>query len=142
MNGQYTDMANCLKVCAEFDVGESGAVDGNTLGCREYHAGMPAMGMPEVHCIHAGPLGGGVCGADACEAFCQIGTALCTTADTGWADEAACLAECNAFPVMPAYNSTITDGDSLACRMYHLQVASNTPAPHCLHVNEASPPCQ
>jgi hypothetical protein len=143
-NQQYTTEADCMATCVAFDTGVLDAMQGDTLGCRQYHAGVPATMDAALHCPHAGPLGGGVCGADPCQAFCQIATTLCTEVDTGWADEAACAAECAGFPTldMVPYNATVVSGDSLACRMYHLQVASNMPAPHCTHINEASTPCQ
>lgn len=140
-NQQYTTEADCMSTCVAFDTGVLDAMQGNTLGCRQYHAGIPATMDANLHCPHAGPLGGGVCGADPCQAFCQIATTLC---EGVWTDEAACATECANFPDLAAvpYNATVDAGDSLACRMYHLQVASNAPTPHCMHINEASPPCQ
>src|SRR5262245_30207367 len=56
-NAQYPDPAHCMAACAAFDVGTTGQTSGNTLGCRIYHAGMPAMTDPATHCKHAGPGG-------------------------------------------------------------------------------------
>jgi len=140
-NQQYISEANCLATCAVFDIGMGGDTNGNTLGCREYHAGAPAEMNPDIHCGHAGPLGGGQCGVDPCEPFCAIATTVCTAADTGWDNAVECANECAGFPTDVVYNAGVTSGDILACRMYHLQVASTTPDPHCQHVNEASPVC-
>lgn len=62
-NLQFADAADCNAWCstANIPAGTVGAVDGNTLECRIYHAGV-AMGMPAMHCPHAGPSGGDVCG--------------------------------------------------------------------------------
>jgi hypothetical protein len=62
---QYNDMADCMSYCdaAGWDVGVEADTEGPTLGCHIYHAGVPAAGAPEVHCDHAGPSGGGVCGS-------------------------------------------------------------------------------
>jgi len=141
-NQQYSDQTNCMAVCVAFQIGEGGALDGNSLGCREYHAGIPATMDAALHCPHAGPLGGGVCGADPCEAFCQIGTTVCEAVATGWATEAECRADCAIFPGIAAVPYTIeeTIGDSLACRMYHLQVASLDQANHCPHISNEVPP--
>lgn len=63
-NAQYDDMAECLAFCAAvaWDAGTEGDTTGNTLACRIYHGGV-AADMPAVHCPHAGPTGGAVCGA-------------------------------------------------------------------------------
>lgn len=56
----YADEADCLDQCSHWYPGTKDMTDGDTIGCREYHAGV-ALGMPDVHCPHAGPGGGGVC---------------------------------------------------------------------------------
>ena len=61
---------------------------------------------------------------------------------TAFADEATCKTECAAFKDTVAYNATGSSGDSLACRLYHLTVASTTPDPHCMHITKASPTCK
>jgi len=65
-NAQFADAADCNAWCsgANLPVGMPGAADGNSVECRIYHAGVAAMaGMAAAHCPHAGPTGGGVCGA-------------------------------------------------------------------------------
>jgi hypothetical protein len=64
-NTQYNDMAECMTYCAaaRWPLGTEGATSGNTLACRIYHGGAPAMMMPGTHCPHAGPTGDGVCGS-------------------------------------------------------------------------------
>lgn len=63
-NAQYESEADCVSYCEEVDwpEGEEGAQSGNTLACRIYHSGAPAMGAPQVHCGHGGPTGDTVCG--------------------------------------------------------------------------------
>ncbi len=56
----YNDEADCLATCASWYPGTKGEVVGDTVGCREYHAGA-AFGDPDVHCPHAGPGGADVC---------------------------------------------------------------------------------
>jgi hypothetical protein len=134
---QYGSNEICLAACAAFEVGESGATSGGTLGCREYHANA-AAGAPDVHCAHAGPLGGdGTCGT-ACEGFCAIALDACPDA---FADAADCADQCAGFDATEPYDTSDTAGDSLACRTYHLTVATTTPVPHCTHIDEASPTC-
>ena len=57
----YKDEADCLDQCSHFWPGVKGATEGDSVGCREYHAGNPALSDPDLHCPHAGPGGGGVC---------------------------------------------------------------------------------
>lgn len=57
----YVDMDDCLAQCEPWYPGTTGDTAGNTVGCRTYHAGAPAVGDPELHCPHAGPGGAGVC---------------------------------------------------------------------------------
>jgi hypothetical protein len=136
-----------MGVCATFNAGTIDDQAGATLGCRLYHGGAPAAAAPATHCGHAGPLGEGVCGDD-CANFCAIATAVCGSQPTApYADNAACLTACAGFADTTAvpYNTAATSGDSLACRMYHLSVASSDAASattHCPHIAEVSPVCQ
>jgi len=62
-NQQYPDADACLRACADLpDTGVIGAMDGDTVQCRLYHA-TAGIGEPATHCVHAGATGGGVCGA-------------------------------------------------------------------------------
>lgn len=56
----YKDEADCLTQCQEWYPGKDGDTVGDTIGCREYHAGV-ALGDPDTHCPHAGPGGAMVC---------------------------------------------------------------------------------
>ena len=136
---QYSGTLQCEAVCAVMEPGEQDAVSGNSLGCRTFHA-INAAEDPQTHCIHAGPAGGGVCGGE-CESFCSQALALCTGDDAAFADFEACATECNQFPTDPPYNATVLDGDSFACRMSHLTLASIDPGTHCPHVVLDSPVC-
>ena len=49
---------------------DGGDTTGNTIGCRLYHAGAAAAD-PVLHCPHAGPTGGNVCGSW-CDNYCQL----------------------------------------------------------------------
>lgn len=145
-NQQYTDEASCMAVCATFPIGTEADKDGNTLGCRTYHAGAAASGAG-THCPHAGPLGGGACGTDECDNFCEIAVAVCgDQMPPPYADKGACMTACMGFvdTMTTPYNTAATAGDTLACRMYHLTVASVDDASkdaHCPHIVEASPVC-
>ncbi|MFO0550250.1 MAG: hypothetical protein U0271_17785 [Polyangiaceae bacterium] len=143
-NKQYQDAAACEAECAAFDAGTLGAMSGNSLECRAYHAGVAAGGTdPAIHCVHAGPLGGGPtagdgCGTDACESFCQISEQICS-GDPGYVfdnfDD--CMTQCATYTDDTDFNMMVTSGDNLACRMYHLSVAATGDLSHCAHLSGA-----
>lgn len=140
-NEQYAppgETDDCLATCEAFaEPGTLEDTSGNTLGCRIYHA-TAAASDADMHCGHAGPLGGGVCGTP-CEGFCDLVDDLCDGAYTmGGAGR--CSTLCAAYPEGD-YSTASTSGNTLACRMYHLTVASNLPDPHCDHVGAISSTC-
>jgi hypothetical protein len=114
-NAQYPDMQHCIGSCATFVVGTSTTADttGDTLGCRVYHSGAPAVMDPVLHCPHAGPGGEklnvsppGYCsGADLCANFCALQIKTCGSTDAPisvgtvaitpqYKNQAACVAVC------------------------------------------------
>jgi hypothetical protein len=132
-NAQYSIGDSCANACAGFDTGEFNDA-GNTLGCRAYHASV-AQDSPELHCPHAGPLGTGAC-SDAetspCEAFCQIAEEVCPDAYAG-----DCTKVCADYVEGDYSVNPPAEGNSLACRMYHLSVAAqggDNITLHCPHV--------
>ena len=46
---QYLTQATCEAECASFAQGAAGAMSGNNLECRAYHAGVAGTAMPEVN---------------------------------------------------------------------------------------------
>ena len=134
-NAQYSGVAACEAVCAAMPLGDVGDELGNTVGCRTYHA-IAAAEAQDPHCPHAGPSGAGVCGSP-CESFCTLAAGLCTDADQQFADTEECVAACMMYPI----DSDAIDGDTFACRMYHLTVAALQPDVHCPHIVLDSPVC-
>ncbi len=134
-------MAYCMGSCSALPEGKPGDMAGNTVNCRIYHAGASAMDAA-VHCVHAGPGGAGACGSN-CESFCSIATATCPTEHP---DAATCMTTCMGIQDTEKYDVTDTSGDSLACRLYHLTVASSSEAnkaTHCPHtVGPMNPVCK
>ncbi|MCA9524758.1 MAG: hypothetical protein KC549_00490, partial [Myxococcales bacterium] len=50
----YADNEACMQACAQFPTdGNAGDTDGNSLQCRIYHSGAPAMMDAALHCPHA-----------------------------------------------------------------------------------------
>lgn len=140
-NVQYPSLGSCLGSCAGF---ASGAATGNTLECRAYHANA-AGSDAATHCPHAGPAGDGVCGAN-CDGFCSVAAAACTGNNLIYASTDVCKTECLGFASVTArYNSTLTSGNSYACRMYHLSIAATAggsqAATHCPHIKAVSAVC-
>jgi len=140
----------CLDVCnTRAAWPATGAANSNSLSCRTTHAQLAASpGPPAVHCPHAGPTGGGVCGNSAiagysspaqssyCDNYCYLALRNCTGANVLYADAAACQTACNGLTVGTVANATT--GNSVQCRINHLLAASATPAVHCPHGSAAS----
>lgn len=155
-NAQYADQAECERMCAKLPLGSAGDTQGNTVACRQYHAGNTPS---DTHCPHAGPYGGGVCGSR-CESFCAIDLATCLgdagipDGGLGFSTNAECLGECQGWNATdPSTPSGPTIGNTLACREYHLRAANGAGAAsvptHCPHAAtpadagpEAGLPCK
>lgn len=137
-NAQWVDAGTCMTACASFAAGTLADTSGNTLGCRLYHAGAAAGAGAAVHCEHAGPLGGGQCGASECEGFCDIATDTCPNQ---W-QTATCATQCALIANNEPFDTADTSGNSLACRMYHLEAAVTNAAVHCAHTTPVSSTCQ
>jgi hypothetical protein len=103
-------------------------------------AGVPAMTAADMHCRHAGPGGNGACGAD-CEGFCTLVLDSCTDANVQFSgDMNTCMTACAGYATTPVYSSSVTMGNSFACRLYHATVASGNPE-HCKHTAATSAAC-
>lgn len=138
-NLQYSSLESCLGVCGTFPQGMVGDVTGNSLACRLYHTGAAAEDA-DTHCVHAGPGGADFCGTN-CESFCAIATSICPTEHP---TNEGCLAQCAGYSDAEKYDASDVNGDTLACRLYHLTVAAvddQMALVHCPHTLAASPPC-
>jgi hypothetical protein len=152
---QYKSKASCLSVCAAFPLGNISDVDGNTLGCRLYHAGVASMNaaFAATHCPHAGITGGdkdvmnnmaAVCG-EGCDAFCDVAKAVCTGANSQYGSKQACLVDCKSFKAdVATYSTADVNKNDFGCRAYHLTVAATdavSATAHCPHIVGASAVC-
>jgi hypothetical protein len=136
---QYTSPDQCNAACEAFPQGDPGAQGGNSLECRVYHAGA-ALGDPDTHCVHAGPGGKGICGSN-CEGFCTVVMSACTDANAAYPSLNECLTSCALFDDTEPYDISDVAGNTLACRLYHAQVASVDPVTHCPHTKPVSSMC-
>ena len=153
---QYGSVDACMEICQSFTPGTAPDTSMDTLECRAYHTGA-AMGTPDPHCMHAGPLGSGPdagagCTGDhatRCTAFCNAAFQVCDGDNVVWGTVAECEEQCADMPDTADYSTAETGGNTLACRMYHMTVAADAKATddmqgfadHCLHIALASQPC-
>jgi hypothetical protein len=148
-NSEYVNTATCMTACPIFEPGTTYATDtmDDTLGCRIYHA-LAAAGDPSYHCRHAGPVGGNHCG-DPCQAFCNLVTSYCAAPNpVAYASPGACKNACKSgsFPYLTsdAGDLSLTSGDTLNCRIYHLEAAMQSASAasyHCPHTEAVSAVC-
>jgi hypothetical protein len=140
-NQQYPSNAECLHSCA--DLPRDATASGNTMGCRSAHAVYAAASDADatMHCPHAGPAGDGVCGAN-CESFCSLAATACVGGNQQFSDPTDCAMECGGFlGVGDRYTTPTAIGDTFACRMYHLTLATIDPVTHCPLIGQASAVC-
>jgi hypothetical protein len=158
---QFESMQQCMNMCGDMNLGVENAASGDSVGCRLYHVRKGVMlGQLDVHCNHAGPTGGTICG-DYCENLCGRVTQLCVVANGVQSDAYEsyddCMYVCQAadggtdgYPVNREAELPAT-GDSVNCRIYHLANAykySDGPEEnlqqlnaHCDHTREFSTLC-
>jgi hypothetical protein len=150
-------MAACTAAEAGMPAGDVTDTAGNTLGCRMYHTGVAATAGAQ-HCAHGNLFGGssidagnGIpgfpCVNSTAEAYCSMAMAFCqgnidndgdaATPDGplyAGADQAAqymaCMTAAGGFTAGSVGDTT---GDTLECRLYHLEVAGSDAATHCPH---------
>ena len=130
-NGLYVDEEACMAECAAFPAdADANATDGDSVQCRTYHASFPAVANGELHCAHAHPNGGSVCGSQ-CDVYCGRIMENCPGT---YADAEECMNTCAVFPTDGDQGAT--DGDSVQCRIYHgnLPAAANAEL-HCPHAS-------
>ena len=141
-NEQFASLDACLAVCERLEPGSVGDVAGNTVECRLARAQLAQRtGEAADYCSSAGPGGGGACGED-CEGFCALMAETCPAA-MGTYEE--CLPVCATVPDLSgppdnvAYNTSVQDGNSLQCRLFHVTAATLDPIAHCVHAAGLAP---
>jgi hypothetical protein len=140
---EYGSTEVCMSMCALLEPGFPGETSANTLACRQLRA-ISAASDPAGNCAAAGPLGGGVCGASPCDAFCQFDLALCSPVNAApYPDFSTCRDACSKFTVdLEAGDLGLQIGDTFNCRNYHLQNAFSISAEvHCPHTGVVSETC-
>ncbi|MBI4448679.1 cupredoxin family copper-binding protein [Candidatus Woesearchaeota archaeon] len=134
---QYPSERDCLTYCAtqaKFPAGKREDPASNTIACRKYHANVASTTDPDIHCPHAGPSGGGVCGTY-CNNYCHLSLKNCAGRPFTTASD--CLARCAQYSPLGTPGNTL--GDSVQCRIYHLGVAGVDVAAADIHCPHAAP---
>lgn len=136
-NQQYLDNGTCLKMCATLTVGDAGAMSGDNLACRVYHASVASQSAMNAttHCPHAGPYGFGQCGGE-CEDFCARYASGCSM-NTSYGNT--CVTTCNTFMHSDGGVLDPTSAPTINCREYHLEnaYANDGGGGHCDHASKA-----
>jgi hypothetical protein len=127
---QYESLEQCLNMCADMPLGLENDKSGDSVACRIWHTRAGVMqGAVEVHCRHAGPTGGTVCGSY-CESLCDRVTKVCVEANgaqsAAYESKEACLTTCQqdengqgGYAVDRDVELPAT-GDTVNCRIFHL----------------------
>jgi hypothetical protein len=76
---QYTDMANCMKVCSYMPGGAPADTGTDSVNCRINYTKDPTVTDVTTRCRGAGPLSYGTCGED-CNTFCNVAANYCSAA--------------------------------------------------------------
>jgi hypothetical protein len=143
----YVGPTTCLAVCRLLPEGMPGDDMVNTVQCRlkQAHNALDLQD-PQTHCPAAGPSGTNangenLCGTT-CDGYCAIIQAACLGEDfSAFSSLDACLTACKEVPDLKGYDLTVTTGDSIQCRLWHVSAAADEPNPHCKHA-AGNYPCQ
>ena len=136
----YTGAATCLGVCGALPPGAPGDESGNSVECRLRQAEHAIdTAEPAIHCPGAGPGGDGTCGQN-CESYCVLLQRLCPARfDAAYDGLSACAAACTEIPDPGGFTITVSQGDSLQCRLWHVSAATVDPSMHCGHAAGDAP---
>lgn len=141
---QYIDDATCRAMCATIRQNAAGAKD--TIACRvaaKSNVGEVDASDVKLLASACGDMGpySPLCAGSACTAWCRIALTTCTDMNQQYKTQAECETACNGFNggMTDFVNvTTTTQGNTLTCRLYHLEAASVGPDLHCPHL--APPP--
>jgi hypothetical protein len=147
-NAEYLTADICNSMCPAFELGTTIADSADdTLGCRTFFANQAAQ-TPDTSCRMAGPLGGNHCGTNPCSPFCDQDIAYCTGDKPVAYDGGVptCLSACGAYPYLvgDAGDTTTESGNTLNCRLWHLETAYTSDSYgqiHCAHTAQVSSTC-
>jgi hypothetical protein len=143
---QYASAQACEAVCLRgMSLGSPGDKDSglDTAYCR-YENSLTAGDFGEIKfdCATAGLGGNGACG-DICDVYCSLLVNVCGEVLAGefiLTDHETCVAECETVPRTPEpFDFEVDSGNTLECRLWHIQAAFNNAEQHCPHSAGALP---
>lgn len=121
----YDSENTCLSLCSFLTPGEPGDTELDTVQCR---LSQLEVNEPEVQCPLGGPSGADQCGST-CEVFCRLLGEICPDF---FPDD--CVTDCvENIPDLGGYDISVTEGNSIQCRFYHVSAAAVAPRTHCEH---------
>jgi hypothetical protein len=74
-----------------------------------------------------------------CEGFCTVAQAVCNGTNQQFADMDVCMSACASIMDGTGYNTGVMSGNSLACRLYYLNLAAADPASAAMHCQQIVP---
>ena len=135
-NEQFFSKNSCLGYCTSGDglaTGAQGEKTGATIACRMSALGSAKSGVNTLeNCRNAGPSGNAQCGTW-CENYCDSQERTCQGNNALFADKAACMTGCSAYPDGGTVGSTASD--DVQCRIAHLVFATSDASVHCAHAS-------
>ncbi|HVU52778.1 MAG TPA: hypothetical protein VHL80_18985 [Polyangia bacterium] len=160
-NQQYSDMANCMKICSYMPQGLPADTGTDSVNCRINYTNDKTVADTATRCRGAGPESYGTCGED-CNTFCTVATSYCSAAG-GYAGTAPyksfddCKMYCEQWnrltdPTVTtgAYNTMYMSGanpddTAFECRSYYLFIqalqSSTAQTMNCPQIANPSPKC-
>ncbi len=137
---QFVSRATCLEYCAQLPTGSPGDEIGNSVHCRLKQAEIARdVAEPSEHCAEAGPGGNGTCGSN-CEAYCVVFEQICGARfDDEFVGRADCNTHCTDLPDDERFTTSISSGNSIQCRLWHVSAAAVDPSTHCGHAAGEAP---
>ncbi len=133
--GAYPDASVCQQNCDLLPRGEPG-IDANTVECRFGYAEAAADDQGGPACDAASLNGGGVCGDEPCDPYCDLVLRNCTGSNEIYPDRAECLRVCRFMDGAGRFNDWDFEiqADSVQCRSWHAgPPAEAVPSTHCPH---------
>jgi len=150
-DSSVSEQVLCQTFCDALNTTNSTAYTDDTYDCHYYHAGVAGTSQANanIHCVHAGPLGGATCGTLA-EAYCDFVLQTCTGANAQYVDVAPlgiktiCTNAASGFnvsaggaiPLQWVGDGTQTS-TAIECHQYHGLVSAQSSALAAIHCPHA-----
>lgn len=146
---QYETVAACQVICTRgLQLGAPGdRSEGNDTAYCRYESAQSAgtFGEVEFDCAASGLGAEGSCGP-VCEVYCDLLANVCSEVEAVddvaiIHDYDACLSECEALPrTEEPFDFEVSTGNTLECRMWHVQAAFGPASDlHCQHATGSAP---